>query len=243
MTLKLTILSAAFIAITAPAFAQTTPTAPTTPPSPRGGGFERLDTNNDGAITREEVRTARTAAFTRLDTNRDASLDRAEIMAGRGAPMRGDDARSKRGSDGAGRGGEMLMRADTNNDGNVTRAEFDTALAGAQAQRASKAREKAQEMFMRLDANRDGTITRAEADAARATMQSNRREGRQSPRQGMTNPDTNNDGKVSLAEWLARPDPMFDRGDANNDGRLTREEAATATRMGRGEGRRPMRPW
>ena len=57
------------------------------------------------------------------------------------------------------------------------------------------------------------------------------------------NPDTNNDQRVSLAEWLARPDPLFERGDANNDGRVTREEAAATMRQGRVTIGSSKRPW
>jgi Ca2+-binding EF-hand superfamily protein len=245
MTIKSVLLSSAFFLMSAPAFAQTNPmpNAPTTPPA-RAGGFERLDANNDGAITRDEVRTARTAAFTRLDVNRDTFLDRVEMMAGRPMVERRGDGQSMGRPEGKGRAGEMLTRADTNNDGNVTRAEFDAALAAAQNQRAAKARERGQELFARLDTNRDGMITRVEADAARSAMQERRPDNARGQRSGMTNPDTNNDGKITLVEWLARPDPMFDRGDANNDGRLTREEAAAAVRAGRGDGKgRPSRPW
>ena len=56
------------------------------------------------------------------------------------------------------------------------------------------------------------------------------------------NLDTNNDQRVSLGEWLARPNPLFERGDANKDGRVTREEAAAIVRQGRGEGGRNQRP-
>ena len=57
------------------------------------------------------------------------------------------------------------------------------------------------------------------------------------------NPDTNNDQKVSLAEWLARPDPLFERGDTNNDGRITREEAAAFMRQAREQRPNTRRPW
>jgi Ca2+-binding EF-hand superfamily protein len=254
MSLKITLLSTAFLIVAGPALAQTAPGTPPSPPQ-RGGGFERLDTNNDGVITRDEVRAVRTATFTRLDTNRDGSLDRAELTAGRPDAMRdGPQGRTKNMQGrGEGRGGEFLTRADTNNDGNISRAEFDQAISAMQRDKAARGAQQRTAMFERLDANRDGMITRAEADAARAQMEQRRPpqdpEGmgaagrRMGERPGMTNPDADNDGKITLAEWLARPDPMFDRGDTNNDGRLTREEAAAATRAGRGEGRRPTRPW
>ena len=42
------------------------------------------------------------------------------------------------------------------------------------------------------------------------------------------NPDANNDGALSRAEFDAQGSAMFTRLDANSDGQVTREEAAAA---------------
>lgn len=56
------------------------------------------------------------------------------------------------------------------------------------------------------------------------------------------NPDTNSDGKVTLAEFKAmsaqRQEHLFARLDANKDGKITQAEADTAPEPGRGAGRR-----
>ena len=207
--------------------------------SQRISPFERADANKDGVITREEVRVARGATFARLDTNRDGFLVREEMP-----PPQSRRADRKMGDRG---GSNMLGRADANSDGTVTKAEFDAAWARAQTASAVARDARREIMFGRLDSNRDGTVTRAEAEAARAVMPSRRPENGQPPTprspDGRPNPDTNNDQKISLVEWLARPDPLFERGDANKDGRVTREEAAAIVRAERGEGGRRPRPW
>ncbi len=190
----------------------------------RTGPFERTDANKDGVITREEVRARRTEAFSRLDANRDGFLVREEM------PKRREMRQGPKG------GGDLMAQADSNGDGIVTKAELDTATAVMQTEFAASMNSRRDEMFKRMDTNRDGTITRVEVEAMRA--------GKDGQKNGpRPNPDTNNDSKISLDEWLARPDPLFERADANKDGKVTREEAAAVVRQGRGDGGRPGRPW
>jgi hypothetical protein len=42
-----------------------------------------------------------------------------------------------------------------------------------------------------------------------------------------TEADTNNDGVVTRAEFLAKAEQQFNAGDSNHDGKITREEAQT----------------
>ena len=132
--------------------------------------FERLDTNRDGIVTREEVDATRAARraeaqnrrFTMMDADRNGSISRAEF----------DTAVAQRGERRAERGGKrwkrgnragpeaMLARADTNEDGRLTLAE---ALARPMAR------------FETVDANRDGTVTPEERRAAREKMREQRR--------------------------------------------------------------------
>jgi Ca2+-binding EF-hand superfamily protein len=252
MSPKTIAFSSLMFALAGPAFAQTMP-APTpgqVPPAQgqRPSPFERLDTNRDGVITREEVRAVRTESFTRLDTNRDGFLVRDEMMAAgvREGGRRESDRMQERRLGGG--GGQGLAMADANQDGTITRAEFDAALNARQAQQNAQQGANRDRMFAALDTDRNGSLSAAEVAAAPSRGKAKKGPMEERPMgQGrggmMQSPDTNNDQKISLAEWLARPDPLFDRGDANNDGRLTREEAAAVVREGRGPGGRPSRPW
>lgn len=261
MSMKVLLTAIAFFAGATPVLAQQGQAPAQTQMAPEGQGqrqgpFERADANNDGVITREEVRAARTLAFTRLDANRDGFLVREEMP--RPNQDRPQDDRPREGM----HGGRLLLRsADANNDGMITKAELNAALARVGPARADTFRERSDALFNQLDSNRDGSISRDEVDAAKGPTYVGRPpqgsngqgpdgmgpEGEGPPprqRQGRPNPDTNNDQKVSLVEWLARPDPLFERGDTNNDGRVTREEAAAFMRQMRGpDGNRPRRPW
>lgn len=120
----------------------------------------------------------------------------------------------------------MFSRMDTNKDGSITVAEM----------RAARG-----EMFTRIDSNKDGKVTKAEAEAGRKRGPGPGGDGRGGPGGpegrggGLAAADTNKDGTVTRAEWDAQPLPMFDRADANNDGKLTMQEMA-ALRGGRRPG-------
>jgi Ca2+-binding EF-hand superfamily protein len=254
-SLKVLMLSSFALALASPAFAQQSQAPQPGQSMPQQGGrpspFDRLDTNRDGVITREEVRMVRTESFNRLDTNRDSFLVREEMMAGRASMGQAEGQRPGRGGPMEERrmhGGGGLAGADANQDGNITRAEFDAAMNARLARQNADQSANRDRLFAALDGDRNGSLSAAEIAAAPARNKAKKgameeRPMGQGPAAGLQSPDTNNDGKVSLAEWLARPDPLFDRGDANNDGRLTREEAAAVVREGRGPGGRPTRPW
>jgi Ca2+-binding EF-hand superfamily protein len=108
--------------------------------------------------------------------------------------------------EGAPREHRGVFSADANNDGVVTRAEFD---AGQTA------------LFARIDANNDGQLTREEGRAQRAMHRGGRR-GHGG--HGMRGADANNDGNITREEFLARPIAMFDRLDENDDGVISASE-------------------
>jgi len=121
--------------------------------------FDRLDTNHDGYVSREEVNAARDAmrqrmrerraaardkAFARLDANGDGSVSRAEFdaaprVAGGGeGGRRGRAPRRGGGMMGGGMMGAMFDRADTDHDGRVSLAEAQAAARQRQAMRAER---------------------------------------------------------------------------------------------------------
>jgi Ca2+-binding EF-hand superfamily protein len=173
----------------------------------RGGrhGIFESDSNSDGVLTRAEFDAGRATGFARLDSDNNGQLTREEMRAERG---------EHRGRRGGHRGGGMhqLASADANNDGNITREEF---LA------------RPIEMFDRLDENNDGMISASERPQ-RGEQAGRSERGADWP--DRPNPDTNDDGTFSRAEYTAMGAGMFERLDANDDGRVTREEARAGRR-------------
>lgn len=105
----------------------------------RGGFLRRADANEDGIITRVEFDASAAERFARRDDNSDGAITQ--------------DERQRRGGGGSdsggrpGRGGGRMMDADANEDGTITRAEFDTSQ---------------DEMFTRFDADHSGAIESSE---------------------------------------------------------------------------------
>ncbi|MBL8545986.1 MAG: hypothetical protein JNL81_05945 [Hyphomonadaceae bacterium] len=169
-------------------------------------GVFQSDANSDGVLTRAEFDAGRAAEFARLDADSNGQVTRDERRAGRRERGEGGrhGGRDHRGGPG-GPGG--FAGADANNDGNITRDEF---LA------------RPLEMFNRLDANHDGVIQASERPQRpeRQAGDDDRRERPDRP-----NPDANGDGSFSRAEFTAMGTGMFERLDANDDGRVTQEEA------------------
>jgi len=165
------------------------------------------DANQDGVITRVEFDAERSSAFTRLDANADGNItreERSEQMRALRAEHGGPGGHEGGGREGGRHGGHRgLERADANNDGSITRDEF---LARPVAH------------FEHLDANHDGVISIAERPQPRE----------RGARGERFNPDANNDGAISRAEFDVQSSALFTRLDANSDGRVTREEAEAA---------------
>lgn len=112
--------------------------------------FARLDTDGSGTISQAEMQSER-GKRGEARAERGAKTDRA---GGEGMERRGMRGGHKAGG---GRGmkmwGGMVRQADTNKDGAVTRAEFDSAV---------------QAHFAKLDTDGNGTVTAAERQASRA---------------------------------------------------------------------------
>lgn len=115
----------------------------------RGAAFDRLDTNRDGAISRQEWDSARAM--------------REQRMAGRRGGAEGGHHKGMRMGMGMGMGalgGHMFEMADANKDGRVSLAEAQAA---------------ALRHFDMVDANRDGRITPDERSRMRDRMRMERR--------------------------------------------------------------------
>lgn len=99
--------------------------------------FDRLDTDGSGTISRAEFLDLRKRMFAAIDADHSGTLTRAEIDAARAA--QGDKAP---------RADDRIWAQDTNNDGQLTLAEFTARLRG----------------FDLADRNGDGQLDRAEFD-------------------------------------------------------------------------------
>jgi len=187
----------------------------------QGGLFKTADTNHDGVVDQSEFQASRDKWFAELDTDHDGFVTADELKAF-GEKMHAQwqqkhaDAQGTAGATtgtgtqaapGTSRGERMaqhiLARVDTDHDGKISKAEFDTESVA---------------LFKRLDKNSDGKIASDEVPA--------RHWGGKGPMFGQM--DTDKDGKVTKAEFTAAEDKMFQKLDANGDGVITPDEFAAA---------------
>ena len=134
-----------------------------------------------------------------------------------GHAMAGDSPRSDAPHD--------TMRADTDGDGRVSRAEAETASS-----------KKSTEWFDKLDTNKDGYVTQDEISQARATRRADMK-ARFDER--FQEADMNQDGQLSLDEVQAKMPRLADHFtalDKDKNGTLSKEELANG---GPGHYRRP----
>lgn len=111
--------------------------------------FDTADANQDGKITRDEFRAARSKNFARLDRNKDGFIDEKDKPRRLLARQGQDDA------DGEDRLAEMRKEFDSDGDGRISRAEFDNGpMLG----------------FDRADADKNGELNAQEIAAAKAAM-------------------------------------------------------------------------
>jgi len=119
------------------------------------------------------------------------------------------------------------MRADTDHDGRISRAEWDAA--GSQ---------RRSDWFDKLDLNKDGYISQDDMREARETRHANMREHMD---EKFKEADTNGDGQLSLEEVQAKMPRLaarFNDLDSDKNGQLSKEELA----QGHHRGPRPPTP-
>ena len=166
------------------------------PVAPR---FKGMDTNGDGAISRQEWRGSE-RAFRNHDWNNDNVLSGDELRVGAGRQNPWNDADLDASMDRETDWTDARFRAlDHNSDNRLSRSEWHASS----------------ELFTRIDRNRDNAISAAEF---RGDNDDDDREDR------FADLDDNRDGRLSRQEWHGSA-AVFDALDANRDGTLTRAEA------------------
>jgi len=115
------------------------------------GGLERMDTDNDGRISRTEFDAAQwhKLDFAAVDANKDGYLVRSELRAYH------EKMRPQREAERAKRFDEKFAAADLNRDGKLSRVEVDEKMP------------RMKDRFAWVDENRDGFISRGELQAGR----------------------------------------------------------------------------
>ncbi|NUQ17889.1 MAG: hypothetical protein HOP95_05445 [Sphingomonas sp.] len=184
--------------------------------------------------TRAEVQERTAAMFARLDANHDGFVTKDELNAVEAQREQKAEARAQRFDP-----SKVFGRLDTNHDGRITAEEVAAAHSrrgramnggAAQAQRAGF-----HGLFARADTNKDNVLSRAEFDAMGQQLKA-RMEHASVARGGMATrmfdrSDANNDGRVSLAEMQQSALARFDRIDLNHDGTITPEERQQARQL------------
>ena len=170
----------------------------------------KADLNQDGQVTQAEFTQSAESRFFATDANSDGFLSQEERKAHRAAEREN-------------RKNQRFTKLDTNGDGLLSRDEVDA------ADKMKKARHEGrrQKMMEKFDTNVDGTLS----DAERLVMKSEfgkkrdrikgKRGEKRSERPKM---DANDDGLISLDEYITVSEQLFTRLDANSDGVLTEGE-------------------
>jgi Ca2+-binding EF-hand superfamily protein len=183
-------------------------------------------------VTRAGVAQKVQQHFAKLDSDGDGYVSKAEADAARASMGQRAHQRMQK------RGTTMFERIDTNKDGVLTRAEAEAVFAKGQVDIAhagpgdKQPRHNWDALVSRFDTNKDGAISRAEFDSGHAQHAQNKAQRRPAAgmrHAGMAGPmferaDANNDGRVSLQEATSAALAHFDAADTNRDGTLTHDE-------------------
>lgn len=196
----------------------------------RGLMFEQADTDKSGDLSQAEMRAAAEKHFDTVDANGDGIVTREEA----------DAAKEKLHAGMAKRHGtpeERFAAADANGDGKITLDEMKAAAEKRMAEHgkdgAGKHSERFDKWFSAADKDGDGALTLEELKAGKDRMkQGGMRDGKRGDM--FARLDADGDGQIAKAEALAAADRMFERMDANKDGKIERGEGRMHGKHGKG---------
>jgi Ca2+-binding EF-hand superfamily protein len=179
--------------------------------------FRRLDWNGDGRLSLDEFLQPVRARFEIADRDGTGTIDCAIKTRAAYTPTPAAQSGFHHPRAGGFRGrGNLCAKNDLNQDGKLTRAELDKAVA-EQFQGAAKGGVLGPDQFYAI------TLARFHDAAGRMFERA----------------DSDHDGKLTLAEFAAREEKLFARLDKNNDGVITRDELASHRGPGREGKQRP----
>ena len=170
----------------------------------------KADLNQDGQVTKAEFTQAAESRFYAADIDNDGFLTQEEHKTHREAERQN-------------RKDQHFTKTDTNGDGLLSRDEVNAAGDKRKAHKETR-RQKFMEKY---DTNLDGTLSDAERTVMKAEL-GDKREARKGKRKGKRAErpkiDANDDGLISLDEYMAVSEQLFTHMDANADGVLTKGE-------------------
>lgn len=191
----------------------------------RGHGAHLIgmaDADKSGDVSKAEFRAAAETRFAAMDQNGDGFVTKEEMEAAH-AEMR---ARFEE------RRTERFAALDADGDGKVSLEEMNQAAEKRAAERGKdglpeRHAARMSKFFEKADADGDGALTAEELQAAKSKKHDGKKaEGMKDGKRGdrLARLDTDGDGKVSEAEFMARSDKMFEKLDRNDDGKIEHGE-------------------
>jgi Ca2+-binding EF-hand superfamily protein len=171
-----------------------------------GGFFFRADTNGDGTVSKEELRTARDSFLAQKPVLRVVVQRTKEQRGTQGTAANRDMTQG------------LLSLVDSNNDGQVQATELRQFVQTG-----------VQSTFAAADTNRDGQLSPSEVNAAMVGA------ARAAAQAAFQRSDADGNGQLSQAEFdkaLVEPaNALFHALDINNDGQISPQEAQAAERL------------
>jgi len=176
-----------------------------------GPSFEKLDTNSDGKITKDEFVSDVKSHFLEADANKDGKVTKDELK----------QAADKKREEFKARLDDKLKESDKNGDGKWSKDELPPPVA---------------HRFDKLDTNHDGFLSQDELKAAKLGGDVKHPDGDAKRTERLEKHfaklDTNHDGALDSSELDKLAQAKFDKLDKNKDGVLTQDELKAAHEHG-----------